>query len=360
MSLSELPIEILWIIASSLPRQRDIYALIQTNRRLHQILEKCLHYWNAQYKHGSALPFAAKHSGLVPQLRNLLNGLDVALHRPHEAWILSPRKVRRYTYHESSEEEASESEEENCQPSMTFRGKLGPTGPYWEDISTHPLFLQKYCTPSILNIQHALVVGVQAGNTEAIQALLQFGAEVNFYRGSRAEKPFPKSTRIRFHSNRVEIDNPPLFTAVQYGHVEIVNLLLECGADPQRYTPSPLYRAVEDGRRDLISALLKYDLRSQKAALKLAVLRMDYPMVEFLLSAGLDASERGHLGLYVAEMKGHKDIAALLKLRGATVDAVSEIDRVNWAAEDGDGTDRPKYYWCSHLHTADEDIDEPE
>jgi hypothetical protein len=87
MSLSELPIEILWIIASNLPRQRDIYALVRTNRHLHQSLQKCLHYWNAQYKHGSALSFAAKHSGLISHIQNLLVGLDIARTRPHETWV---------------------------------------------------------------------------------------------------------------------------------------------------------------------------------------------------------------------------------------------------------------------------------
>jgi ankyrin repeat protein len=145
---------------------------------------------------------------------------------------------------------------------------------------------------------------------------------------------------------------------VQYGNLEIVNKLLECGADPQRYTPSPLYRAVEDGRRDLISALLKHDVRSQKAALKLAVLRGDYSMVEFLLSAGLSASEHGHAGLYAAEMKGYEDITTLLKLHGATVDALSEADKMKWATEDKDGTDPPTYYRC-FIQTSPE-IDESE
>lgn len=64
--------EIPWAIASYLPCQNDIYALVRTNRRLHQSIEKCLHYRNAQYYHGAALSFAAKHSGLVPQIQNLL------------------------------------------------------------------------------------------------------------------------------------------------------------------------------------------------------------------------------------------------------------------------------------------------
>jgi hypothetical protein len=35
---------------------------------------------------------------------------------------------------------------------------------------------------SIINIQYALAVGIKAGYSEVVQALLNFGAEVNFYR----------------------------------------------------------------------------------------------------------------------------------------------------------------------------------
>jgi hypothetical protein len=99
MSLSELPIEILWIIASYLPRQRHIYALVRTNRRLHQSLEKWLPYWNAQYKHGSALSFAAKHSRLVPQIQNLLVGLKIARDRPH--WVRSNYSITKLLTYET-------------------------------------------------------------------------------------------------------------------------------------------------------------------------------------------------------------------------------------------------------------------
>ncbi|KAJ5169214.1 uncharacterized protein N7482_004808 [Penicillium canariense] len=309
MSLSQLPTETLWTIASYLPLQSDIYALVRINRRLHQGLEKCLYYWNAQYNHGSALFFAAKHS-LIPQIQTLLDGLVFARTLPHSHPWKETRATRQEENEESEEEEESE---EDLYPIIRRRNLDGRL-----DL---PILIGK------------MLVGIQTGNTEAVQVLLQFGAEVNFYRGSRV---------------MVDIDDPPLFTAVQYGHVEMVNKLLE-GADPQRYTPSPLYRAVKDGRRDLISALLKSDVRSQKAALKLAVLRRDYPMVEFLLSGGLNTSECGHAGLYVAEMKGYKDITTLLKLRGATIDALSEADKMNWATEDKDGTGRPKYYTYSTL-----------
>ncbi|KAJ5376478.1 hypothetical protein N7509_013364 [Penicillium cosmopolitanum] len=339
MSLSQLPTEILWIISSYLLRQNDIYGLVRTNRRLYRELIKSLHYWNAQYDHGSAFPVAAEYN-LLPQLRNILVGLDLARTKSH-----SPPQPGTHVPHLT-----------RCQGNLGVvkrdRGRKEEerrSDPYWEDIYTHPLLSRGYCFTNIINIQHALAIGIKAGHEEVVQALLDFGAEVNFYRGSHTANPLPSDyTSIRWHSQEVDIDNPPLFIAVQYGHTEMVSKLLECGADPQRYTPSPLYRAVEDDHRDIVSVLLKRNLRSQKSALKLATLRGNYLMVEFLLCNGLNASEYGNASLHAAEMKGYKNIANLLKLHGATIDTLSDGDRENWEAEDRDGTDRPiGYGWCS-------------
>ncbi|KAJ5734719.1 hypothetical protein N7533_013122 [Penicillium manginii] len=140
----------------------------------------------------------------------------------------------------------------------------------------------------------------------------------------------------------------------------MVSKLLECGADPQRYTPSPLCRAVEDDHQDIVSVLLKRDVRSQKPALKLAALRGNYSMVEFLLRNGLDASEHGNASLYVAERKGYKDMANLLKLHGATIDTLSDSDRENWESEDRDGTDRPNLkHGCCCVPPEEDVPDEP-
>lgn len=139
----------------------------------------------------------------------------------------------------------------------------------------------------------------------------------------------------------MEVDHPPLFTAVQFGNLEIVKLLLQRGADPKRYAPSPLYRAVEDNRRDIIPILLEYGVGPQTTSLKLAVLHRDESMVRLLLDRGLKVSEYGYAALYAAEMKGDWDMVNLLKSRGATLATLSHADRETWAKEDGDGTLRP-------------------
>ncbi|KAJ5734800.1 hypothetical protein N7533_013203 [Penicillium manginii] len=409
MGLSQLPTEILWIISSYLSHQSDIYGLLRTNRRLYQELAKCLYYWNAQYYRGSALPVAAELN-LLPQLKDILVGLDLARAKSQSfsqrvlqmywptrrkrhmgfgeqdqvRWLIRRKGIKGFEKEDQDqdrnqnqdtdkdEDEDKEDHEErrsNEYWERQYERRSDPyreedderrSDPYWQDIFIHPLLSQGYCFLNIINIQHALAIGIQAGHTGVVQALLNFGAEVNFYRGSHSTKSILSLhyTDIQWHSREIEIDNPPLFLAVQYGNTEMVKKLLECGADPQQYMPSPLYRAVEDNNLDIVRILLKLEMRSHKSVLKLAVLRGDYSMVEFLLCNGLNASEHGNTGLYAAEMKGYKDMASLLKLHGATIDTLSDRDRAEWESEDRDGTDRP-IFWRWSDPSIEDPIDEP-
>jgi hypothetical protein len=188
-------------------------------------------------------------------------------------------------------------------------------------------------------------VSIQSGSIESITTLLDFGAQPNFYRGDRIQSLYQRFTYKSWHA--VEVDHPPLFAAVRSGNLKIVKLLLQRGADLERYAPSPLYRAVEDDRRDMISTLLEYGVGPQTTALKLAALRGDQSMVQFLLDGGLKVSEYGHAALYAAEIKGDCNMANLLKSRGATLGKLSREDIETWAKENGDGASRP--YLCSQV-----------
>lgn len=188
-------------------------------------------------------------------------------------------------------------------------------------------------------------MAIQTGNTGIVQTLQKFVSEVNFYRESRTANLFSRFTKRAWYSSRVNIDNPPLFIAVQYGYTELVNELLNCSADLQHYTSSPLYRTVEDDCRNFVSILLKRDIRSQKSAIKLALLQENYTMIVFLLCNGLNIAEHRYISLYFAEMKDYKEIAVLLKLYGASVDNLSNPDRERWQKEDRDGTDRPRHFF---------------
>lgn len=316
MALVQLPTEILWTIASCFCHQRDIYAFIRTNRHLYETLIKFLYYFHGQYRNGAALSFLAKRN-LFLQLQDLLDGLNAARNQPQASLAVI----------EATEDKAPKMyEEEEDTVLRRTRERWDPT-----DIFTHPLFQRGYSILSVVNIQHALVVAIQGGHTKIVAVLLDFGAQANFYYGGRAQY-----TRNWWHSK--EVDYPPLFTAVQFGNLELVKLLLQRGADPELYTPSPLYRAVKDDQRDIIPVLLEYGVGPQATALKLAVLHEDESMVRLLLDGGLNVSQYGHAGLYTAKMKGDQDMVDLLESRGATLAALTDVEKENWAGEDGDGT----------------------
>lgn len=262
----------------------------------------------------------------------MLDGLNAARKQPQASLAVI----------EATEDNAPKIyEEEDTVPRRT-RERWDPTDPYCQDISTHPLFQQGYSIPSVVNIQHALVVAIQDGHTKIVAVLLDFGAQANFYYGGRVQCLIPQHTRNWWHGK--EVDYPPLFTAVQFGDLELVKLLLQRGADPELYAPSLLYRAMKDDRRDIIPVLLEHGVGPQATASKLAVLHEDESMMRLLLDGGLNVSQYGYAGFYTAKMKGDQDMVDLLESQGATLAALTDVDKENWEGEDGDGTRRPIFH----------------
>jgi hypothetical protein len=112
----------------------------------------------------------------------------------------------------AEEEEEEEEEEENEMLPRRQDGRWNPTDPYWEDIFIHPLYQQGYSIASVVNIQHALSVAVRGAQSETVMMLLDFGTQVNFYRGCRVQSLLSQITSKWWHN--VPVDKPPLFTAL--------------------------------------------------------------------------------------------------------------------------------------------------
>ncbi|KAJ5337054.1 hypothetical protein MYU51_006409 [Penicillium brevicompactum] len=347
MTLIQLPIEILWIIASCFYHQRDIFAFIQTNRHLHKTLIQFLYNFHAQYKHGAVLFFLAERN-LVFQVQNLLHGLDIARNQPQPSLaVIQATEAKAPKRYEDEDEDEDEDEYEYDAVGPRRREKWDQT-----DVLTHPLFQKGYSTPTIVHVQHALVVAIRAGHAKIVDILLDFGAQANFY--CKGRTPY---THNRWHDE--EVDYPPLFTAVQAGNLELVKLLLQRGADPERYHPSPLYRAVKDDKRGIIPTLLEHGVGPQATALKLAVLQKDESMVRLLLDGGFNIAQYGHSGLYAAQMQGDQEMVDLLESRGATLAALTEKEKESGAREDGDGTlPIPQRLFISYADEIEEEEDD--
>ncbi|KAL5361483.1 hypothetical protein BJX96DRAFT_152099 [Aspergillus floccosus] len=138
MNLTCLPNEILRIIASFLPHQRDLFALLRTNHSLYNALVGSLHRFDGQYHHGAALSLVVEKN-IFSHARHLLNGLRAA---PKEQDATSSR---------------TDSETEDEMGCMLRRREAE----YREDVYTHSLYRQGYSVQSILFNRGMRVVGEQ-------------------------------------------------------------------------------------------------------------------------------------------------------------------------------------------------------
>ena len=327
MYFTDLPNETLLLIASYLPCQQDIYALVRTNTRLYYTLRDYLYEYNSRYYHGSALVFVAKH-GNIGHMETLLKGLEIARSKfrapPGPRWRSEVPAEERWE--EDSDEVEWDSDDEDMYP-LT------------RDISAHPLKAARYSVADIVQVQKALLTAIEINNQEIVALLLEWGAQANFYRGNlRVDNP----GQIRRRHRRAK-DPPPLFLAVSSGHAELVKYLLQNGADPDRYRPSPLYRAVEDGRYDIIAIILNHGAPlSYAEVLKLAVQRRDRTMLEFLFDNGVEAAMYGHRALRVAIQRHDEEMIEFLRSKGANLEQHLEgsgVSQDEWVREDGDGMD---------------------
>lgn len=162
-------------------------------------------------------------------------------------------------------------------------------------------------------IHHA----AEGGDTEMIERLLERGADVD------AGDGFGRS---------------PLWWAAVRGHNEAGAVLIAHGADVNAAPPNggatALMRAVDGGYLDFARLLLEngadanaIDERTGRSALHHVALRGWVDFTELMLDNGADFDLRdakGVTALHYAGRYGHRDVADLLKARGATAPGMEE------------------------------------
>ncbi|RFU24961.1 hypothetical protein B7463_g11382, partial [Scytalidium lignicola] len=136
-------------------------------------------------------------------------------------------------------------------------------------------------------VPHPLVLSAQQGNAAMVQALLGAGAPVNV-----------SSQGMRWD------DANPLHAAVRGGHIDVISMLLDRGADVDK--------DIDDGGTPLYHAADKANLQA----------------VQLLLAAGANVNHGSHYGapLQRAARNSHLDIVQLLLAAGAKISGPPHIE----------------------------------
>jgi ankyrin repeat protein len=146
------------------------------------------------------------------------------------------------------------------------------------------------------------------GDEEAVQLLLDFGADIN---GNNE-------------------NDPPLVVASEEGHLGVVNLLLSRGADPNRtgmefpFGETPLERASSNGHLQIVELLLKEGADVTAHALKSAVSYGYEDVFEILLAKATSIPSPSAIyeaALCAASEKGNHSIVQTLLNKNTDVNA---------------------------------------
>ncbi|KAJ5722089.1 hypothetical protein N7488_000124 [Penicillium malachiteum] len=266
MSLLDFPTEILELIGRSLESQADINALLQTNRRLHQIFKTYLYKFNASFFTGSALLWAVQHNQPQTAHYALQNGVAELLD-----WDREP-----------------------------------------------------------------LHYAAENGDRDMVLLLLQYEAGVDCKRLNKTPLYVAAAqgqTDVVFYDIYY---NTPLHVAAFNGHIEVVKLLLEKGADTEAETsqgdtlPS---RPLEGARYDIFWLLFDRGTRfhgwysTKTTTFHEAAVGNHIETVRGLLEKRLDPNARdeaGYTALAGAAVNSNREIVQLLLEKGADLEAKND------------------------------------
>ena len=186
----------------------------------------------------------------------------------------------------------------------------------WKELLTSESFKMKRKSVFCEHIERELYQATENNNLNVVKSILSSGmVDTNCI-----WKPYGRT---------------PLVWAAHKGHKEVVQLLLERGAEPNIANScgdTPLLKAAYRGHNDVVQLLLDEGADPNKVntegatPLLWAAAHGKKDVVRLLLDRGADpnkAEQRGQTPLHWAAAKGHQDVVQQLLLRGADKNAVA-------------------------------------
>ena len=174
------------------------------------------------------------------------------------------------------------------------------------------------------NNEHLLAEAAYSNNLTEVERLLELGADINLA------------------SN--EDDNAPIIAAAQKGHIELVQYLIDEGADVNRRNSigeSALYVAGIAGHKDIVRLLLNNGADPNVMTMTGPLLyqlafQNNIELTEILLEQGANVNIKGGeypVPISLAIRDGNKEVLKLLLEKGAKVSSTSVLYAANMAAE---------------------------